>query len=115
MVTPTQCKRYATYHLPSDLFPTEIRRREKSDLDELSSPSASPPPAQTMPSRTSRLKITLKLPTQKPARVRRIVHKDKDPDSAVESEDDDDQPRGGAKRPLTTRQAVLARDRKSVV
>ncbi|KAH9163804.1 hypothetical protein EDB89DRAFT_1859831 [Lactarius sanguifluus] len=81
---------------------------QESDLDELSSPSASPPPAQTAPSRTSRLKITLKLPTQKPARVRRAAHKDKDPDSAVESEDDDDQPRGGAKRPLTTRQAVLA-------
>jgi Ino eighty subunit 2 len=61
-----------------------------------------------MPSRTSRLKITLKLPTQKPARVRRAVHKEKDLDSAIESEDDDDQPRGGAKRPLTTRQAVLA-------
>ncbi|KAH8984174.1 hypothetical protein EDB86DRAFT_2833594 [Lactarius hatsudake] len=81
---------------------------QESDLDELSSPSASPPPAQTAPSRTSRLKITLKLPSQKPARVRRAAHKDKDPDSAVESEDDDDQPRGGAKRPLTTRQAVLA-------
>lgn len=81
---------------------------QESDLDELSSPSASPPPAQTLPPRTSRLKITLKLPVQKPARVRRAAHKDKDPDSAVESEDDDDQPRGGAKRPLTTRQAVLA-------
>ncbi|KAH9039821.1 hypothetical protein EDB85DRAFT_224034 [Lactarius pseudohatsudake] len=81
---------------------------QESDLDELSSPSASPPPAQTAPSRTSRLKITLKLPTQKPARVRRAAHKEKDPDSAIESEDDDDQPRGGAKRPLTTRQAVLA-------
>ncbi|KAH9058246.1 hypothetical protein EDB87DRAFT_1743814 [Lactarius vividus] len=81
---------------------------QESDLDELSSRSASPPPAQTAPSRTSRLKITLRLPTQKPARVRRAAHKDKDPDSAVESEDDDDQPRGGAKRPLTTRQAVLA-------
>ncbi|KAN0137816.1 hypothetical protein V8E53_004300 [Lactarius tabidus] len=79
----------------------------QSDLDELSSPSASPPPAQTAPSRTSRLKITLKLPTQKPTRVRRSVQKEKDPDSGIESEDDDDQPRG-AKRPLTTRQAVLA-------
>jgi len=81
---------------------------QESDLDELSSPSVSPPPAQIAPSRTSRLKITLKLPTQKPTRVRRAIHKDKDPDSAVESEDDEDQPRGGAKRPLTTRQAVLA-------
>ncbi len=65
-----------------------------------------------MPSRSSRLKITLKLPTQtqKPARVRRVVHKDKVLDSDIESEDDDDdQPRGGdGKRPLTTRQAVLA-------
>jgi Ino eighty subunit 2 len=44
--------------------------------------------------------------------VRRVVHKDKDPDSDVESEEDDDDdehPRGGeGKRPLTTRQAVLA-------
>jgi Ino eighty subunit 2 len=45
--------------------------------------------------------------------VRRVVHKDKDfKDSDVESEDDDDDdehPRGGeGKRPLTTRQAVLA-------
>jgi Ino eighty subunit 2 len=67
---------------------------------------------QTTPSRLSRLKITLKLPTQpqKPARVRRAVHKDKDLNSDVESEDDDDeQPRGAdGKRPLTTRQAVLA-------
>jgi Ino eighty subunit 2 len=69
----------------------------------------SPPPAPSTPSRSSRLKITLKLPTQKPARVRRAVHKDKALDSDVESEDDDDdQPRGDAKRPLTTRQAVLA-------
>lgn len=80
---------------------------QESDLDELSSPSTSPPPAQTAPSRTSRLKITLKLPTQKPTRVRRSTQKEKDPDSGVESEDDDDQPRG-SKRPLTTRQAVLA-------
>lgn len=65
-----------------------------------------------MPPRSSRLKITLKLPaqTQKPApRVRRVIHKDKDLDSDVESEDEDDDPRGGeGKRPLTTRQAVLA-------
>lgn len=65
---------------------------------------------------SSRLKITLKLPaqTQKPPRVvcRIVVHKDKDLGSDVESEDDDDDdehPRaGGGKRPLTTRQAVLA-------
>ncbi|KAH9981561.1 hypothetical protein BJV74DRAFT_879232 [Russula compacta] len=68
---------------------------------------------ETTPSRSSRLKITLKLPTQtqKPPRVRRTVHKDKDLDSDIESEDDDDdeQPRrGDGKRPLTTRQAVLA-------
>ena len=85
---------------------------QQSDLDELSSPSVSPPPVQTTPSRSSRLKITLKLPTQtlKPARVRRAVHKDKDLDSDVESEDDDDEhPRDAdGKRPLTTRQAVLA-------
>jgi Ino eighty subunit 2 len=64
-----------------------------------------------VPPRSSRLKITLKLPapTQKPVRVRRVVHKDKDLDSDVESEDEDDDPRGGeGKRPLTTRQAVLA-------
>ena len=93
---------------PAEIFPRRSLPSQQSDLDELSSPSASPPPAQTVPSRTSRLKITLKLPTQKPARVRRAAQKDKDPDSGVESEDDDDQPRGGAKRPLTTRQAVLA-------
>lgn len=43
--------------------------------------------------------------------MRRTVHKDKDLDSDIESEDDDDdeQPRrGDGKRPLTTRQAVLA-------
>ncbi len=44
--------------------------------------------------------------------MRRIVHKDKDLDSDIESEDEDDDdehPRGGeGKRPLTTRQAVLA-------
>jgi len=61
--------------------------------------------------RSSRLKITLKLPaqTQKPSRAPRAVHKDKDLDSDIESEDDDedDHPRDG-KRPLTTRQAVLA-------
>ena len=71
-----------------------------------------------MPPRSSRLKITLKLPAQiqkPPARVRRVVHhpKDKDLDSDVESEDEDDDdehPRGAGegKRPLTTRQAVLA-------
>ena len=68
-----------------------------------------------MPPRSSRLKITLKLPaqTQKPPRVRRAATKDKDfKESDVESEDDDDDdehPRGGeGKRPLTTRQAVLA-------
>ncbi|KAI9507129.1 hypothetical protein F5148DRAFT_1276325 [Russula earlei] len=85
---------------------------QESDLDELSSPSISPPPAQTTPSRSSRLKITLKLPTQpqKPPRVHRAVPKDKDLDSDIESEDDDDDiPRSGnGKRPLTTRQAVLA-------
>jgi hypothetical protein len=44
--------------------------------------------------------------------MRRVVHKEKNPDSDVESEEDDDDdehPRGGeGKRPLTTRQAVLA-------
>ena len=44
--------------------------------------------------------------------MRRVVHKEKDPDSDLESEEDDDDdepPRGGeGKRPLTTRQAVLA-------
>ena len=89
-----------------------INTSQQSDLDELSSPSVSPPPAQTTPSRSSRLKITLKLPTQtqKPTRVRRAVHKDKDLDSDIESEDSDaDRPRGtDGKRPLTTRQAVLA-------
>jgi Ino eighty subunit 2 len=67
---------------------------------------------QTTPSRSSRLKITLKLPTQtqKPTRVRRAVQKDKSLDSDIESEDSDgDRPRGAdGKRPLTTRQAVLA-------
>ena len=85
---------------------------QQSDLDELSSPSVSPPPAQTTPSRSSRLKITLKLPTQtqKPIRARRTIHKDKALDSEIESEDSDaDRPRGAdGKRPLTTRQAVLA-------
>ena len=89
-----------------------IDTSQQSDLDELSSPSVSPPPVQTTPSRSSRLKITLKLPTQtqKPTRVRRAVHKDKNLDSDIESEDsDDDRPRGiDGKRPLTTRQAVLA-------
>jgi len=37
---------------------------QESDLDEFSSPSVSLPLAQTTPSRSSRLKITLKLPTQ---------------------------------------------------
>ncbi|KAH9023766.1 hypothetical protein EDB85DRAFT_1894624 [Lactarius pseudohatsudake] len=55
-------------------------------------PSASADP----PSRTSRLQITLKHPTQKPAHVCPAAHNHKDPYSAVESEDDDNQPRGGA-------------------
>jgi hypothetical protein len=48
--------------------------------------------------------------TQKPTRVRRAVHKDQTFDSDMESEDSDgDRPRGtDGKRPLTTRQAVLA-------
>ena len=99
---------FSDLRCPAEIFAYHSLWSRQSDLDELSSPSASPPPVQTVPSRTSRLKITLKLPTQKPARVRRAVHKEKDIDSGVESEDDDDQPRGGAKRPLTTRQAVLA-------
>ncbi len=83
-----------------------------SDLDELSSPSISPPPVQLMPSRLLQLKITLELPTQtqKPAHVRCIVHKDKVLNSNIESEDDndDDEPHGGdGKRPLTMHQAVL--------
>ncbi|KAF8267480.1 hypothetical protein EI94DRAFT_1321419 [Lactarius quietus] len=108
MATATRCMRCASY-LPLASYPAYIfPHLSQSDLDELSSPSTSPPPPQTVPSRTSRLKITLKLPTQKPTRVRRAAaQKDKDPDSAIESEDDDDQPRG-SKRPLTTRQAVLA-------
>ncbi|KAH9962403.1 hypothetical protein BC827DRAFT_219396 [Russula dissimulans] len=78
----------------------------------LSSPSVSPLPAETTPSRSSWLRITLKLPTQtqKPSRAPRAVHKDKDSDSDMESEDDDeyDHPHGqGTKQPLTTRQAVL--------
>jgi Ino eighty subunit 2 len=93
-------------------FKRIIDTSRQSDLDELSSPSVSPPPAQTTPSRSSRLKITLKLPTQiqKPTRARRAVHKDKALDSDIESEDSDaDRPRGAdGKRPLTTRQAVLA-------
>ncbi|KAI0291270.1 hypothetical protein BC826DRAFT_1106026 [Russula brevipes] len=95
---------------PADDGDGDAVREVRIGLDELSSPSASPAPVQTTPSRSSRLKITLKLPTQpqKPPRVRRAVHKDKDLDSGIESEDDDDeQPRDG-KRPLTTRQAVLA-------
>jgi Ino eighty subunit 2 len=94
---------------------TSIFWFKQSDLDELSSPSISPPPAPTVPPRSSRLKITLKLPaqTQKPPRVRRAANKDKDfKESDVESEDDDDDDEhlrvGEGKRPLTTRQAVLA-------
>ncbi|KAH9954181.1 hypothetical protein BC827DRAFT_1386900 [Russula dissimulans] len=86
---------------------------QKSDLDGFSSPSVSLPLAETTPSRSSRLKITLKLPTQtqKPPRVPHAIHKDKDMDSDIESEDndEDDHPRGGdGKRPLMTHQAVLA-------
>ncbi|KAH9955062.1 hypothetical protein BC827DRAFT_1271997 [Russula dissimulans] len=84
---------------------------QESDLDELSSPSLSLPPAQTIPSRSSRLKITLKLPTQT-ENLPRAIHKDKDLDSDIELEDDDDDdddPRDGdGKRLLTTRQAALA-------
>ena len=75
-------------------------------LDKLSSPSISPPPAQLMPSHLSRLKITLKLPTQtqKLACICHDVYKDKVFDSDIESEDDDDdEPHGSnRKRPLTT-------------
>jgi hypothetical protein len=61
-----------------------------------------------MPSRSSWLKITLKLPTQtqEPSRAPHTIHKDKGLDSDIESEDEDedDQPHGGdGKRPLTTR------------
>jgi hypothetical protein len=59
-----------------------------------------------MPSRSSRLEITLKPPTQtqKPSRAPRAIYKDKDLDSDIESEDDheDDHFRdGGGKRPLS--------------
>ncbi|KAH9958471.1 hypothetical protein BC827DRAFT_1377666 [Russula dissimulans] len=68
----------------------------------------SPLPAQTIPSRSSSLKITLKLPTQtqEPSRAPRTIHKDKGLDSDIESEGDeeDDHPHGGdGKRPLTPR------------
>ena len=48
--------------------------------------------------------------TQKPTRVRHAVHKDQTFDSNMDSEGSDgDRPRGtDGKRPLTTRQAVLA-------
>jgi Ino eighty subunit 2 len=62
-----------------------------------------------MPSRSSRLKITLKLPsqTQKPPHAPHTVHKDSDIES--EDYDEDDHPHGrDGKRPLTTCQAVLA-------
>jgi Ino eighty subunit 2 len=54
--------------------------------------------------------LNLPTQTQKPTRVRRAVHKDKSLDSDVESEDSDgDYPRStDGKKPLTTRQAVLA-------
>jgi hypothetical protein len=108
-----QCRRCATY-LSSHLFPAEnilgtLLSSRQSELDELSSPSASPLPVQTVPSHTSCLKITLKLPTQKPVRVCRATHKDNDPDSAVECEDDSDQPRSGSNWHLTSRQAVFLR------
>ncbi|KAH9968272.1 hypothetical protein BC827DRAFT_1381420, partial [Russula dissimulans] len=85
-----------------------------SDLDELTLSSAvSPPPAQTTPLRSSRFKITFKLPTrtQKPSRAPHAVHKDKGLDSDIELKDDDenDHPRNGdGKLLLTTCQAVLA-------
>jgi hypothetical protein len=64
-----------------------------------------------MPSRSSWLKITLKLPTQtqEPTRALRTIHKDKDLDSDIESEDEeDDHPHGGdRKRTLRTRRVVL--------
>jgi hypothetical protein len=65
------------------------------------------------PSRSSRLKITLKQPTQthKRSRAPRAVHEDKDLDSDIEPEvdDEDDHPRDGVgKRPPTTRQVALA-------
>jgi hypothetical protein len=70
-----------------------------SDLDELPSPSVSLLPAQALPSRSSWLKITLKLPTQtqEPSRALRTIHKDKDLDSDIESEgeEEDDHPHAG--------------------
>ncbi|KAH9957714.1 hypothetical protein BC827DRAFT_1378031 [Russula dissimulans] len=82
---------------------------QESDLDESSSPSVSLPLAQTMPSRSSRLKITLKLPsqTQKPPHAPHTVHKDSDIEPEDYDEDDHTHGRDG-KRPLTTCQAVLA-------
>jgi hypothetical protein len=66
--------------------------------DELPSPSVSPLPAQAMPSCSPWLKITLKLPTQtqEPSCALRTIHKDKDLNSDIESEDEaeDDHPHG---------------------
>ena len=85
---------------------------QQSDLDELSSPSVSPPPIQMTPFCLLQLKIMLKLPTQtqKPTHICCAIHKDKDLDSNIESEDSDaNHPCGtDGKRLLTTCQAVLA-------
>ncbi|KAH9959065.1 hypothetical protein BC827DRAFT_1384857 [Russula dissimulans] len=54
---------------------------------------------------------TLKLPTQtqKPSRASRAVHKDLDSDIGLEYDDEDDHPHGAdGRRPLTTRETVLA-------
>jgi hypothetical protein len=65
---------------------------------------------QTTPSHSSRLKITLKLPTQtqnlKPSRAPNAVQKNKDLNSDIESEHDgeyDHPRRGDGKWPLTSR------------
>ncbi|KAI0061913.1 hypothetical protein BV25DRAFT_714575 [Artomyces pyxidatus] len=86
-------------------------------MDELSSPSASPPAA-AVKSPSRRLKITLKLPTQKATRGRGRAPPSPTPDASraasrdvdIESEDDDDEASaaGGSGRPMTARQAVLA-------